>query len=320
MDSCTSYMANESDDWIVKLVAEGRYFGSKYGPVMRKWILLSGALTSVDQLFDVYLWNYRQLTHGILMFDSGIVDGTTDNGTGMADRITVNAYAMNYVSNGVNLVEFLEAFCNAAKKDGYAEAQVFIDDLRREYDGNFNYALAHTLRNHAQHGQLIVSLCPDDNDRQHAGFDLYQLRNPIFFTNKKLFEKRIDIYQKIIESVCSGSVKLSFYCEVTAIHESICQLTSNFIDAVSRYYEDCSGEIEETYKLLPEYVIRDGGGGVFSIFIDDQTDDSEAHLLIGDPKEMLDSFQTLRKRVLEELQLATQEYEEMRKHLKPLNR
>lgn len=35
---------------------------------------------------------------------------------------------------------------------------------------------------------------------------------------------------------------------------------------------------------------------------------------------MLDSFQTLRKRVLEELQLATQEYEEMRKHLKPLNR
>jgi len=115
-------------------------------------------------------------------------------------------------------------------------------------------------------------------------------------------------------------VKLSFYCEVTAIHESICQLTSNFIDAVSRYYEDCSGEIEETYKLLPEYVIRDGGGGVFSIFIDDQTDDSEAHLLIGDPKEMLDSFQTLRKRVLEELQLATQEYEEMRKHLKPLNR
>lgn len=128
-----------------------------------------------------------------------------------------------------------------------------------------------------------------------------------------MFEKRIDIYQKIIESVCSGSVKLSFYCEVTAIHESICQLTSNFIDAVSRYYEGCSGEIEETYKLLPEYVIRDGGGGVFSIFIDDQTDDSEAHLLIGDPKEMLDSFQTLRKRVLEELQLATQEYEEMRK-------
>lgn len=201
MDSCTSYKANESDDWIVKLVAEGRYFGSKYGPVMRKWIPLSGALTSVDQLFDVYLWNYRQLTHGILMFDSGIVDGTTDNGTGMADRITVNAYAMNYVSNGVNLVEFLEAFCNAAKKDGYAEAQVFIDDLRREYDGNFNYALAHTLRNHAQHGQLIVSLCPDDNDRQHAGFDLYQLRNPIFFTNKELFEKRIDIYQEIIESV-----------------------------------------------------------------------------------------------------------------------
>lgn len=106
MDSFTSYKANESDDWIVKLVAEGRYFGSKYGPVMRKWILLSGALTSVDQLFDVYLWNYRQLTHGILMFDSGIVDGTTDNGTGMDDRITVNAYAMNYVSNGVNLVEF----------------------------------------------------------------------------------------------------------------------------------------------------------------------------------------------------------------------
>lgn len=34
MDSFTSYKANESDDWIVKLVAEGRYFGSKYGPVM----------------------------------------------------------------------------------------------------------------------------------------------------------------------------------------------------------------------------------------------------------------------------------------------
>lgn len=294
MDTTTQFSANALNPEIAVLIDNGRCFDYDTCAELQHWTELSRFVTDVSQLFHVYRWNYAQLIRGIDIYTNGELEDVRDNGTLEPVEIIVNGYTMNMISSGRALVEFAEAFCDHATKQGLLKDNFLSGKLKNEFDSNFYYILACSLRDQSQHGQLIVSSTEDLNGALSLGFDIYQLINPAHFTVKTPFKTKAQNILSTLQNRSNGPVTLSYAASIDAINESYSRLFSEFLEQVKPLFQKASSEAEEFLAKSPDRIIDNPSIPCSAILTEDQDDGTKvAHFLVGGPGEMLKSFEAL---------------------------
>lgn len=319
MDAVTRYKFSDVDEWLVPFIETGRYFEFGSEPDLEHWLELSRLLTDVQQLFEVYLWNYSQLTNGLRIFTNGVVREVRDNGSRHSNRIRVNGYTMNCISNGINLVNFLSALCAHEGKSGFSSCKAFKKLTSDEFDNNLNYAIAYSLRNYSQHGQLIVSMHKDNGVDEQVCFDVYQLLNPAFVDMNAIAEKKMRELLEFLENRQDGVARLAYTSLIDSFHQSICHLYHEFLRMLHPYVCDCMSKAQHVLDSSKEKNLLDKDGGSLSILLEKLNEDYVAHLLIGKPEQLTFDLEVAIEEASEELSKAESNFAKTREHFTPLS-
>lgn len=319
MDAFTRYKFSDVDKWLMPFIEAERFFEYGSEPDLEHWLELSRLVLDAQQLFEIYLWNYSQLVNGLHIYANGVVCEVLDNGSQQSDLIRVNGYTMNYISSGINLVNFLSAWCTHERKWGFGSCEAFKKLTNVEFDNNLNYALAYSLRNYSQHGQLIVSMHKDNGIDKQICFDLYQLLNPMFVDMNAKAERRMEELLEFLENRQDGVIRLSYTCLIDSFHQSICHLYCDFLKMLHPYVGDCMEKAQSVLDNSNERVLFDNERGFFSILLSKQDEDYIAHLLIGKPEELASSLTANLETASKELAIAESNLEKTRKSFIPLS-
>lgn len=176
----------------------------------------------------------------------------------------------NIISAGKSLIDYLQA---CSKGDGTFLA---FDKLRTsKYSEREAYCLLYELRNYAQHGQLIVATYYY-NDKVRACFDLFQLKEPLFYTPSKKVESLLNAGIELIESI-DGSPKLSFGSYMDQCNSDIRELYLEFLKCFKTKANQATKELFSFLCKNRHFLISlpSGGKGLF------YKQDDKLHLIEG---------------------------------------
>lgn len=231
-----------------------------------QWV--SRVLSECHQLYQLFDWNWRQLQANVCC---DYFDCITDpNGRKKDLTLEVNGLTANVISAGKGLIDYLQA------SSGKDEAFKRFNDLRvAKYSKKSAYYLLYELRNYVQHGQLIVATYAFQ-DRTKACFDLFQLKDPLFFTPKGKLVKTFETNIGIIESV-KGEPKLSFGLYMDLYNVEIRELYLEFLKCFKNKIKQVTKSLFFFLNRHPRYLtlLPDGEKCLFY----KQGDD--LHLIMG---------------------------------------
>lgn len=289
-------------------------------PDVKHWFDLTRLTTDAMQKYELYLWSYSQLILGIKAEPDGTLIRAIDNGTKYSDFIRVNGYLSFFVSNGINLIEYLRSIAKHESKSGFRLLEQFEERRKNENEQNFVYRLGYLLRIYSQHGQMVVSMWNNGEDPPRIHLDLHQLSEPIFeAVNAKSLKKIKELTNELFDFSDDGMVHFSYLAFVHAFHKSVCSLYCYFLDLWDPYISKCRKTLKETFDLHDELRIRKEDNISFWIILEESEKGPTAHI-------MFDEFEQNSKGMLEEIAKASNElknatklYDTFIKNFKPIS-
>ena len=228
----------------------------------------SRLLSECHQLYQLFDWNWKQFeTHIICDF----YDNISDPENKKRDlTLEINGLTANVISSGKSLIDYLQA---CSKDDEVFRS--FNEMRTTKYSKKEAYCLLYELRNYVQHGQLIVATyCLDGKIK--ACFDLYQLKDPMFFTLRKTIENILNTGIELIESV-DGSPKLSFGLYMYQYNKEIRELYLNFLKCFKNKIDSATKALFSYLRKNPQLLISLPDGSKGLVYRQDDT----LHLLMG---------------------------------------
>lgn len=305
MDTCTQYKLSDVDEWLPHLIESGRYFKFGEQEDIEHWLSLSRTINDMHQLFQLFLWNYRQMENGIYVCANGMINKIVDNESLQPENIAANGYVMNYISSGINLVNFLTSICSHESKHGFDAGNKFIEATNMLFDDNPTYAISYMLRNHSQHGQLIVSMFGDNNHNKFLCFDLYQLLNPIFVGLNSQTKRKISTLLEEMHERNDGVVRLPFADLVDSFYEIICNLYHGFLRILMPYVESCTKSAESAlFEKVDNFFLDETHKMFYAFLVKPRGDDYEAHLITRLPSQLLEDVTRAAQEALDALAAA----------------
>ena len=208
-----------------------------------QWV--SRVLSECHQLYQLFDWNWQQLQTNVCC---DYFDYITDPGGRKKDlTLEVNGLTANVISTGKGLIDYLQA-CSG-KDDDFKR----FNNLRvAKYSKESAYYLLYELRNYVQHGQLIVATYAFQG-RTKACFDLFQLKDPLFFTPKGKLVKMFETNIGIIESL-KGEPKLSFGLYMDLYNMEIRELYLEFLKCFKNKIRQATKRLFSFLDKYPRYL------------------------------------------------------------------
>lgn len=204
-----------------------------------------------SQLYLLFDWNFHQLTDGIRITENDILL-SADGKTGELDyRITVNGYTINLVSSGINFIQALEAFPNHIEADKQNHFDSFHSFRSCKFDQDVLYALFYSMRNFAQHQQLLVSI-HRDNDEYRACFDLDQLSNPILYSMKSKESGTLQKLKEMVAAYSASPPRLGYCYSIDRFNLTVRSIYNAFLNSLAQYAEDLRNEMKRSFFLHPK--------------------------------------------------------------------
>lgn len=291
MNSFTLYSNQNPSPLVESILNEGAYLdlseNAEIDDWFNVWTDLNETVSAQSHLHRVYRWNYLQLTRGVHALANDTIASVADNATGEPPEIALNGYVMNMISSGSDLIKLARDLHNHLNKRGFSVLEKFELITSQELKDNFYFALLRELRNHAQHGQLLVSTYFNEDGLLKACFDLEQIKRARLIKKSKSVTEKIDaIIQQIYDS--GGTVaRLSFTHTIDAFHMNVLKLYICFLKALlpfaSQQEEKAQGIIEAAREIIKE----SPDGTPYLPLMEGKT----LHLVNADPKSLVNCIQ-----------------------------
>lgn len=203
-----------------------------------------------QQLYSLFDWNYRQLTNGIVIRKDDILisaDGKCDESN---YRIIVNGYTVNLVSSGINFIQALESFPNHIAEEQQNLFNSFHSFRSSTFDQNTLYALFYSMRNFAQHQQLLVSI-HHDHEGFRACFDLDQLSSPFLYSFKAKESGILEKLKSMLNPYTAPPQRLAYCYSIDRFNVIVRSIYAAFLDSLMRYTEELRDELKREFFLHP---------------------------------------------------------------------
>lgn len=288
MDSFTKIFYQNPDPVIEEILNKKSFLDLEDSDDLRNWYEawteLNEIVANQSQLYQVYRWNYLQLINGIHILVNDTVMEVRDNETSKSVQTVLNGYAINMISLGSDLIEFLRGFHRHLSKRGCDVLTEFEQTANREFDDNFYYALLGELRNQAQHGQLLISTYKTEDGSLKACFDLEQIKGARLIKMNGKVRNRIDAAIRQLYDAQSPFARLSLTNALDAFHLSVSKLYLSFLEKLLPYAVE---QVEATQKMIGHNrkLVREFPDGVLYLpLLENRT----LHVIDAKPQSLID--------------------------------